>query len=149
MKLEKEREEAEEMKRKIIELQNQLKERDQTNQERDLARKEAMVLLNQVNELKKEKQKKKHLEALEEQKQREMQAKMKELEDNLQFVNKDRSHIIKILAKICGRISVMCRVRRFIDHDRSASNCEAYLYVKQSYIQVEEEKYPFDYCFDM
>lgn len=46
MKLEKEREEAEEMKRKIIELQNQLKERDQTNQERDLARKEAMVLLN-------------------------------------------------------------------------------------------------------
>ena len=43
----------------------------------------------------------------------------------------------------------MCRVRRFIDHDRSASNCETYLYVKQSYVQVEEEKYPFDYCFDM
>ncbi len=71
-----------------------------------------------MNDLKKENQKKKHLEALEEQKQKEMHAKMKELEDNLQFVNNDRSHIIKILAKICGRTSVMCRVRRFIAHDK-------------------------------
>lgn len=67
-----------------------------------------------------------------------MQSKMRELEENLQFVNKDRSHIIKILAKICGRISVMCRVRRFIPHDQEASSCEAYLNVKQSFIQIRD-----------
>ncbi len=41
-RMEKEREESESMKQKIMELQLLLKERDQTNQERDDARKEAM-----------------------------------------------------------------------------------------------------------
>ena len=56
-----------------------------------------------------------------------MQKKMKELEENLQFVNKDRAHIIKILSKICGRISVMCRVRNFIPHDKDNSECVPYI----------------------
>ena len=65
-----------------------------------------------------------------------MQKKMQELEENLSFVNKDRAHIIKILSKICGRISVMCRVRNFIPHDKDNSDCVPYINVKESFMTL-------------